>query len=293
MSDMCLNIVLNGAFYGAILFFMASGLQIIFGVLGIINFAHAGAYMLGLYVTYAIMKAIAPANPVLLWLAPFGAAVLVGLVGMIFERGILKFIYNRDHAFQILVTLGAAYIIDDAVRYEWGGYPIGMSPMVSSLVKFGNVVYPAYNLVIIGMALALAFLLWVFFQKTNIGRIIRATAHDEEITEALGISVGRVKAGTFFFGSAIAGLAGGLMLPVTGGWPGVGMEYLILSFVVIAVAGLGSVNGALVTALLIGMVNSIGVEFFPKIELATVFILMCVILTLKPSGLFGTPHQKG
>ena len=108
------------------------------------------------------------------------------------------------------------------------------------------------------------------------------------MTEAMGISVMRVKAFTFLFGSAIAGLAGGLMLPVTGGWPGVGLEYLILSFVVIAMAGLGSVNGALVTALIIGMVNSLGVQYFPKLELAFVFILMALILSIKPSGLFGT-----
>jgi len=288
MSALVMNILLNGVFYASILFVMSAGLQIIFGVLGIVNFAHAASYMLGLYLTYGIMQALPVGYPQLLWIAPLLAAGLVGLFGLAFERGLLKPIYHRDHVFQILVTFGVVYMVDDAVRYVWGGYSIGVAPMVLSMLELGDVVYPVYNLVIMGVALGLAVFLWFLFNKTDIGRIIRATSHDEEITEALGVSVSRVKAGTFLFGSAIAGLAGGLMLPVSGGWPGVGMEYLILSFVVIALAGLGSVNGALVTSLLIGLVNSIGVQFFPKFELATVFILMAVILSVRPSGLFGT-----
>lgn len=290
MLSLILNILINGIFYAAILFIMSAGLQIIFGVLGIVNFAHAGSYMLGLYLTYGVMKLMTSMHPILLWTAPICAAVLVGLIGLAFERGLLRLIYHRDHVFQILVTFGAVYIVDDVVRYYWGGYSIGVPPLVMSMIEFGDVIYPVYNLIIIGVALALAACLWLLFQRTDIGRVVRATSHDEEMTEALGISVSRVRAGTFLFGSAIAGLAGGLMLPVTGGWPGVGLEYLILSFVVIALAGLGSVNGALFTALLIGMVNSIGVQFFPKIELAMVFILMAVILSIRPSGLFGTKH---
>ena len=291
MLELIINMMLNGIFYAGILFIMSAGLQIIYGVLGIINFAHAGAYMLGIYLTFSIMKGVSLAYPLLLWTAPICAAVVVGLLGLIFERGILRFIYHRDPIFQILVTFGMVYIVDDVVRYKWGGYPVGAPPMISSVLEIGGIVYPVYNLLIVGVAFGLAFFLWLLFQKTNIGRLIRATSHDEEMTEALGINVTWVKAGTFLFGSAIAGLAGGLMLPVTGGWPGVGLEYLILCFVVIAVAGLGSVNGALITALLIGMVNSIGVQFFPKLELATVFILMAVVLTVRPSGLFGTHHN--
>jgi branched-chain amino acid transport system permease protein len=288
MLELIINIMLNGIFYAGILFIMSAGLQIIYGVLGIINFAHAGAYMLGIYLTYGIIKSLPPQYHLLIWAAPIVAAIAVGLLGLLFERGLLRLIYHRDHLFQILVTAGVVYIVDDVVRYKWGGYSIGVAPMTASMVEIGGVVYPVYNLVIIGVALALAVGLWLLFQKTNIGRVIRATSHDEEMTRALGINISLVKAGTFLFGSAIAGLAGGLMLPVSGGWPGVGFEYLIMAFVVIALAGLGSVNGALITALLIGMVNSIGVQFFPKIELAIMFILMAVILTVRPSGLFGT-----
>jgi branched-chain amino acid transport system permease protein len=217
---------------------------------------------------------------------------LVGLLGLAFERGLLKHIYHRDHVFQILVTAGVVYIIDDLIRFKWGGYSIGVGPFTSATLDIGGVVYPLYNLLIILVALAVAVLLGILFRKTDIGRVIRATAHDEEMTKAMGVNVSMVKALTFFFGSAIAGLAGGLMLPVTGGWPGVGNEYLILSFVVIALAGLGSVNGALIAALIIGMVNSIGIQFFPEIELAIIFIIMVVILTVKPSGLFGAVPRR-
>ena len=289
--EQILNILINGIFYAAILFIMSAGLQIIFGVLDIVNFAHAGMYMLGLYLTHGLMKVMPSSYPCLLWFAPIIAAIIVGTVGLIFERGLLQFIHHRGHVFQILVTFGFVYMIDDTIRYFWGGYSIGVPPIIASMIEFGGVIYPVYNLIIIGVALALALGLWLLFQKTDIGRVVRATSHDGEMTEALGISVSRVRALTFFAGSAIAGLAGGLMLPVTGGWPGVGLEYLILSFVVIALAGLGSVHGALITALIIGLVNSIGVQYFPKIELALIFILMAFILSIKPSGLFGTPRH--
>jgi len=287
LLELVINILLNGIFYAGILFLMSAGLQIIFGVLRIINFAHAAFYMMGIYFTYALIKAFPPEYSILLWMTPLLSAIVIGFLGFAFERGLLKLIYHRDPIFQILVTAGVVYIVDDLIRFKWGGYSIGTGPIMETTVEVGGVVYPLYNLLIILVALAVALLLWLLFKKTDIGRVIRATAHDEEMTKALGINVSMVKALTFLFGSAIAGLAGGLMLPVTGGWPGVGLEYLILGFVVIALAGLGSVNGALIAALIIGLVNSIGIQFFPKIELAIIFIIMAVILTVRPSGLFG------
>lgn len=291
MLELCINILLNGIFYAGVLFLISAGLQIIFGVLRIVNFAHAGAYILGIYFTYAVIKMLSPGYSFLVWMAPLIAAIFVGLLGLVFERGLLRPIYHRSHLFQILVTAGVVYMVDDLIRFTWGGYSIGVGPLVSATLNIGSVVYPVYNLVIVLVAFAVAILLQILFRKTDIGRVIRATAHDEEMTKAMGVNVNMVKALTFLFGSAIAGLAGGLMLPVTGGWPGVGNEYLVLGFVVIALAGLGSVNGALIAALIIGLVNSIGIQFFPEIELAIIFIIMAVILTVKPSGLFGAvPH---
>ncbi len=287
MFELSINILLNGIFYAGVLFLISAGLQIIFGVLRIVNFAHAGAYILGIYFTYAIIKMLSPGYSFLLWMAPLIAAIFVGLLGLAFERGLLRPIYQRNHLFQILVTAGVVYMVDDLIRFTWGGYSIGVGPLASATLTIAGVVYPLYNLVIVLVALAVAILLQILFRKTNIGRVIRATAHDEEMTKAMGVNVNMVKALTFLFGSAIAGLAGGLMLPITGGWPGVGNEYLVLGFVVIALAGLGSVNGALIAALIIGLVNSIGIQFFPEIELAIIFIIMAVILTVKPSGLFG------
>jgi len=292
LLELVINILLNGIFYAGILFLMSAGLQIIFGVLRIVNFAHAGAYILGIYFTYAIIKALPPEYSFLLWMAPLIAAAFVGLLGLAFERGLLKLIYHRDPVFQILVTAGIVYMVDDLIRFTWGGYSIGVGPLTSATLNIGGVDYPLYNLLIILITLGVAIFLQILFRKTDIGRVIRATAHDEEMTKAMGVNVGMVKAFTFLFGSAIAGLAGGLMLPVTGGWPGVGNEYLILGFVVIALAGLGSVNGALIAAFIIGMVNSIGIQFFPEIELALIFIIMAVMLTVKPSGLFGAQPRK-
>jgi branched-chain amino acid transport system permease protein len=292
MLEMSVNILLNGVYYAGILFLMSAGLQIIFGVLRIVNFAHAAAYVLGIYFTFAIVKLLPPEYSFLVWIAPLIAACLVGLLGLAFERGLLRLIYHRDHVFQILVTAGIVYIVDDLIRFQWGGYSIGVGPFISATVNIAGVVYPVYNLLIILISIIVAVLLQVLFRKTDVGRVIRATAHDEEMTKAMGVNVSMVKALTFLFGSAIAGLAGGLMLPVTGGWPGVGNEYLILGFVVIALAGLGSINGALIAALIVGLVNSIGIQFFPEIELAIIFIIMAVILTIKPSGLFGAVPRR-
>ncbi len=292
MLEMCVNILLNGVYYAGILFLMSAGLQIIFGVLRIVNFAHAAAYILGIYFTFAIVKLLPPEDSFLVWIAPLIAAGLVGLLGLAFERGLLRLIYHRDHVFQILVTAGIVYVVDDLIRLKWGGYSIGVGPFIAATVTIAGVVYPVYNLLIILIAVVVALLLQFLFRKTDVGRVIRATAHDEEMTKAMGVNVNMVKALTFLFGSAIAGLAGGLMLPVTGGWPGVGNEYLILGFVVIALAGLGSINGALLAALIVGMVNSIGIQFFPEIELAIIFIIMAVILTVKPSGLFGAIPRR-
>jgi len=291
MLELIINMTVNGMFYAGILFIMSAGLQIIFGVLGIINFAHASAYMLGLYFTYALVKSLPSFQP-LVWFIPLLAALIVGIIGLFFERILLRLIYNRDHVFQMLFTFGAVLMADDVVRYVWGGYPISIPPIVSKMIEIKGVIFqPLYTLIVIFIAILLAVLLWILFKKTDIGRVVRATSHDEEMTEALGISVSWVRAGTFFFGSAIAGLGGGVMLPITGAWPGVGLEYLILCFVVIAIAGLGSVFGALVSSLLIGMVNSIGIQFFPKFELAIIFLLMAVILSIRPTGLFGTSRN--
>jgi branched-chain amino acid transport system permease protein len=244
--------------------------------------------ILGIYFTYALIKAL-PRIFLLLWMTPLIAAALVGLLGLAFERGLLKLIYHRDYAFQILVTAGVVYIVDDLIRFTWGGYSIGVGPLTSATLDIGGVVYPLYNLLIILISLAVAILLQILFRKTDIGRVIRATAHDEEMTKAMGVNVSMVKALTFLFGSAIAGLAGGLMLPVTGGWPGVGNEYLILGFV----ASPGRLGGQRRSDRRIDwLVNSIGIQFFPEIELAIIFIIMAVILTVKPSGLFGAVPRR-
>ena len=166
MLELAIPLLLNGIFYAGILFLLSAGLQIIFGVLRIVNFAHAAAYILGTYFTYAIIKALPPEASFLYWIAPLIAAALVGVLGLAFERGLLKHIYHRHHAFQILVTAGIAYMVDDVVRWKWGGYSIGTGPIVEGSVELGGVVYPVYNLLIILVALSVAFLLWLLYDST-------------------------------------------------------------------------------------------------------------------------------
>ena len=275
---------LNALAFSMLLFFAACGLSISFGLLNLANLAHGGFYMLGGYIalaTLALTKSFA--------LALLVAGISVGCLGLIIERGFLRPLYQRDHLDQVLLTLGFAYVIWDLANWIWGGNPYLVAPPVAfaGSIRILGHEYPAYRIAVLvaGIALA-AVLLWVE-AHTRIGAIIRAGVSDPQMLRAMGVNVGMVFTLTFAFGAALAGLGGVVGGPIIGLYRDVDFEILMLAIVVVVVGGLGSLRGTFASCLLIGFMDSFGKVYFPDYSLVTVFVVMALVLLVRPTGLFG------
>lgn len=275
----------TGLIVGALLFLVAAGLTLIFGVLGVINFAHGSFYMLGAY--FALSAYRLSAN---FALSVVVAGLGVGLFGLLLERLFMRRVYNADVLMQLLVCYAFILILDDVVKIVWGPnfQSMGMPEAFQAPpLLIGGGVVPIFYLYLMAAAGLIALLLWAILSKTRIGKIVRAAAHNPSMTSALGLNTSLIYAGVFAFGGMLAGLAGGLAAPVRSMSPGMGFSILIESFIVTVIGGMGSVSGALVGALLIGLIRSFGSIGFPLFVEGTMFFAMAVILILKPSGLLG------
>ena len=279
--------LLNGLIFASILFLVTAGLTIIFGILRVVNFAHGSFYALGIYVAYTITRF--SSNLLLYLLSPFIAGIIVGLIGTLFESGLLRRIYGRGELFELLLTYGMIFVFMDIFRIGWGSMPISdpTATFLLGTISVGSLITPVYNIFLIVAAAVVALILWFLIFRTKAGMIIRATSHDPEVTSAFGVNVRRVYTLTFFLGCFLAGFSGGLMLPITGGWIGSDLDILVLALVVLVVGGMGSIKGALVASILIGVIRAIGISFFPTIELAIIYLIMIAVLLIKPTGLFG------
>jgi branched-subunit amino acid ABC-type transport system permease component len=266
------------------LWLISAGLTIIFGVLRIVNFAHGSLFMVGAYLAYTFYGVLG---------LPFAVAVLLSLVGtgalgFVMERGFLRRLYKVDEAYQLLLTFGFILILDDAVKLIWGGV-FKIPPMPAFLDGAINVVgrpYPVYNLFVIAVGLLVALLLWLLFEKTWWGRISRATAADREMASAIGINVPRVFSGVFIAGSMLAALGGAIGTPVRVAAPGIGAAMIIQAFIITVIGGLGNLKGAFVASLIVGVLSSYGTLYFPVFELFFIFVIMAVVLLVRPEGLF-------
>ncbi|NBW44100.1 MAG: branched-chain amino acid ABC transporter permease [Betaproteobacteria bacterium] len=275
----------TGLIVGALLFLVAAGLTLIFGVLGVINFAHGSFYMLGAY--FALSAYRLSAN---FALSVVVAGLGVGLFGLLLERLFMRRVYNADVLMQLLVCYAFILILDDVVKIVWGPnfQSMGMPEAFQAPpLLIGGGVVPIFYLYLMAAAGLIALLLWVILSKTRMGKIVRAAAHNPSMTSALGLNTSLIYAGVFAFGGMLAGLAGGLAAPVRSMSPGMGFSILIESFIVTVIGGMGSVSGALVGALLIGLIRSFGSIGFPLFVEGTMFFAMAVILIVKPSGLLG------
>jgi len=283
--------ILNSLFYASVLFLIAAGLSLIFGVMRIVNMAHGSFYAVGAFVTaWLVGRAIAlgvPAGWTFL-LIPVGAAV-VALLGIVIEP-LLRPFYRRAEEYQLLVTFGLLLILEDVMHLLWGGLPLSADPVMDALpiMRIGGLVYPAYNLVVIGVGVVAALLLWAVIYRTKFGVMLRATSQDRRMASALGLNVGLVYVSAFAIGCFMAGLGGAIIVPTQTAVLGMGIDALILAFVVVVIGGLGSLQGALVGALIVSFVRTAGIQFFPEIELAVLYLIAAVVLLVKPTGLFGT-----
>ena len=275
----------TGLIVGALLFLVAAGLTLIFGVLRIINFAHGSLYMLGAYIALSAYR-ITDSFVISTIVAGLG----VGLFGLVFERFIMRRVYNADVLMQLLVCYALILILDDVVKIIWGAefQSMGMPEAFQAPPLFiGGGIIPVFYVYLIAAAGVIAAALWFVLTRTRMGKVVRAAAHNPTMTSVLGLNTSLIYAGVFALGGALAGLAGALAAPVRSMSPGMGFSILIESFIVTVIGGMGSVSGALVGALLIGLVRSFGSIGFPLFVEGIMFIAMALILILKPSGLLG------
>jgi len=282
-----LRFILDGFFYASILFLISSGLTLIFSVAGIINLAHGCLYMLGAYIAATLIKSLID-TPYAILAFPV-AAFIVGLLGLFIERFIIRWIYGRDLVYQLLLTFGLALILSDITRIVFGTEPIYVTKLYinTGVIDILGSFYPVYNFIVIIVSLIIGCLIWIILYKTRIGMMIRACALDREMSEAIGLNTGNVFSLTFLMGAILAGISGALVVPQSAAMLGIDADALVESFIVIVIGGVGSIKGAFIGSLLIGLIRSFGIVFFPEIELAIAYLVMIVVLLVRPRGLFG------
>jgi len=279
--------ILNGLSFGFLLFLLGSGLSLMFGLGGIINLSHGSYFMLGAYVGYSVIK----------WTGSFWMAVLagggsMGLLGLLMERFLLRRLLQR-HLDQVLLTFGFVWVFMDLSKSYWGGDPLSLREpalFAGSVEVWGNT-FPLYRLIVIAVGSLIAVLFWLLEERTLIGAIVRAGVEDREMVSGLGINVSSISTGVFALGAFMAGFGGVVGGPILGAYQGMDWEILVLALVVVVVGGLGSLKGALLGSLLIGMMDNFGKAFFPNFAMATLFVALAIILLLKPSGLLGRGNQ--
>jgi len=287
MSPACLlSQAAGGLKIGMLLFLVASGLTLVFGVLGVINFAHGALYMLGAYFSWQIMSIT----------GHFGLSVIlgalgVGIFGLLFERILISRVYNAELLVQILLCYSVVLILDDLVMIIWGDEflsSVGVPEVfqVPPLFIFDAII-PPFHLAIIAMSFIVGLILWFIMTKTRFGRLVRAAAVNPKMLEALGININLLRAGVFMLGSFLAGLGGALAASVGSVVSGMGNSIIIESFIVTVIGGMGSISGAFLASLIIGMARSFGAVAMPLFTDGLMFLIMVLVLVLRPQGLMG------
>ena len=285
---------MNGIQYGLLLFLVASGLTLIFGIMGVINIAHGSFYMIGAYLAWSLMG----------WVGNFWiglvAGVMVALVlGLLLEWLFIRFLYDRDHLQQVLVTYGLMLIFSELRSMIWGDdvHSVPIPELLNGSIQITeNLAYPIYRLWLSGVCIVIAVLMFLGIQHTRLGMMIRAGESDREMTKALGINIGLVYRFIFALGITLAAFSGMISAPISSVFPGMGSQVLIVSFVVVVIGGLGSIKGAMIAALSVGLIDTFGkvihldifgINIFPEMSGMSIFALMALILMLRPQGLFG------
>lgn len=284
---------LNGLSYGLSLFLVAAGLTIVFGVLRILNFAHGAFYMLGGYVAYQVVQQVGLSGGGF-WLAVAVSGLVLAVVAAAIEWTMLRRLYDRDPIYQLLFTFALVLLISDVVRFVWGTQVISISfpPELRGAADLGLAWYPRYRLFLCVVGVVVAVGIWFLFQRTRIGRVIRAATQDREMLSALGVNVPMVYLLVFAGGAALAGIGGALAAPALALKPGMDAEIIVECFIVIIIGGLGSLWGAFIGAILIGQLRAIGVYLVPEWEIVLIYLLMIAVLVVRPWGLFGRPLTR-
>jgi branched-chain amino acid transport system permease protein len=277
--------LLNAVQYGLLLFLIASGLTLVFGIMGIINLAHGSFYMLGAYLAFWFAEATGS-----LWLAILIGVPIAIILGLALELVVFRPLYGRDHLYQVLLTYGLILVMEETRSLIFGDDVHGVK--VPSFLDFsvplaGGLSYPTYRLAMSAICLALTAVMYLVIQRTRLGMIIRAGAANREMVQSLGVDVGLLFRFVFAAGVALAAFAGMIAAPAASVYPGMGNQVLIVSFVVVVIGGIGSIKGAFIASLLIGLADTFGQVLVPQIAGMTVYVLMAAVLLWRPTGLFG------
>jgi branched-chain amino acid transport system permease protein len=276
--------IFTGLVLGMLFVLLAIGLSLIFGLMAVVNFSHGALYMLGAYCTVFLLTFTKS-----FWVALVVAPLIIGAFGLLMERFLIRRLYGRSPDDPLLLTFGLSLVLVETAKLIWGKIGLTLDPPkeLGGVVNLGFMVFPAYRLFVIAVTLAVLIALWAFLTRTNVGLIIRAGSRDPLMVRALGIDLNRIWLLVFGIGCALAGLAGALAGPMRGAYAEMGVTMVIESFVVIVVGGMGSLLGAVVAGLLMGQVVGMTTLFAPKLAEIMVFVVMALVLLVRPSGIFG------
>ena len=275
--------LLHGLVFGAALGLLALGLTVIFGLLGVMNFAHGELYMLGAYAGIAVIGVTQS-----FWVALVVAPLLVGVVGAVTEVATLRPLYRREPLYGLILTFGLALVFREAARQIWGGDMRRILPPITGSTPLLGMTYPNYRLFLLGASSVLLLAIWLFFTQTRAGIVVRAAVQDAEMLDGLGVDVRRVFTLTFAGSAALAALAGLLLAPVFTVYPQMGVEMILLAFIVVILGGMGSMGGSVVAAVVIGLTQSLfSLWMNPQRVAIAIFGIMIVVLVVRPRGFFG------
>ena len=286
--------MLGGVFHASVLFLVAAGLQLVFGVQRIVNLACGSFYALGAFfgitaVNWTIAHGAPQGSflPVLII-----AGVLIAAIGPFIEM-LLRTVYKRDEAFQLLLTFALVLMFQDVLRFFWGANPrqLGNLSMSYGKVTLGEVSFPTYNVLVMLASLAIAVGIGLFLQRTRYGRILRATAENREMSEALGANVRWIYASVFTLGTMLGTVGGALVVPTAAASLDMPVELVVEAFAVVVIGGLGSMRGALAGALIVGLVRAAAISFYAELEVLAIYVIVIVVLIARPAGLFGKPVE--
>jgi len=284
------NIVAGGVFHAAVLFLVAAGLQLVFGVQKIVNLACGSFYALGAYfgITFIGYAHQFGVSDWLLLPSLVVSGILLGFIGPPIER-LLRTVYDRDESFQLLLTFALVLMFQDVFKFVWGANPRSLDSgyLIYGTISAGDFSIPVYNLLVIAAAVAVAAGLGAFLQATNFGRILRATAENRAMAEALGVDVRRIYAAVFTLGAVLGTTAGALVVPTAAASLDMAIEFVIEAFAVVVIGGLGSMRGALAGALIVGLIRALSIVLYPEFEVLAIYLIVIAVLILRPTGLFG------
>jgi branched-chain amino acid transport system permease protein len=287
MAGLVLSQIVNGLVLGFLYVLIAIGLSVIFGMLGLVNFAHGVFFALGAYFALSLRDTVG------YWAIGF-APLFVGVVGMIIEATLMRPLYGKEPLLGLFMTFGIALFLEELIRTIWGatGHPFGAPAFLSGFVEYGPVLVTRYRLAVLVVTALIVLGIWLFLEKTPYGRVIRAGSRDPEMVSMLGINLRRVFTAVFGLGTALAGAAGLLAAPLWSVVPSMAEQAIMPAFVVVTIGGLGSFGGAVISGLLVGVSVALTIQFWPAASTAVMYALMVLVLLVRPRGLLGESWER-